>query len=1028
MIARKSVIILITTFLIKILDVVIFYLATNKYTLTDFYYLTMARAIFTFFILFADLNFNLAHVKKMAERTHSRNTYFTTYFVFKIILLPIVSMLFIAIIDIQTMMGMLPDVPELRGTMWFILAASVVNSLNLVYQGSFQAEMKISRMQAGNVIAIAIKSILTIYIVFFVEGFLFFVSLFLVYELITLGINIVLGRAYRFTSINRGLMREYIKFGAFFLVLNSTQIFYTNFGPLILQQTLGEPPLAVYYVISRLLSFFTIIQTSLNALFLPHISSSLKNNDIPDIRDKITLYQKYMLIIWGVVVITCFGVGKILLGYLGAGGAYEQQGLALFLFQIVTYFSWAWMPYYLMIMLKEDPKFMIVVVTSLVFSLISWFLLPGVLGIISIEFGKHFAEIPNVIFITYYVQKKFGFGKPGKNAIITILLTILFIVIELILGLNRLQGAGAIILTMMLLLVYIVLLFMFRVLKVADIEFFKGVMSPRQLYLEIRSDSTNSWITPGKLENGNGNHHLISPNLVIPMENEKNNSIVQGHQESKGIRALLAPINELLGWIKKFLDHEKIQDRIDGIARRFTSLFEKRQLLMLMAVVVVAFILRATLVNMSYPLIDDNFHYMIKAIEISKGNWTPMQPWGMGWSIILAPFMAMMNSSSIFEKMLFISFLSLVFEAAAIIPLFYSTKLLVNHRVAIIASVLYAVFIPDRAIALLGMTEPAYVFLVLLAFTFILKSKDNWKYLVPAGLVSGLILESRSSGIMAVVALFLAILFTRKDPAMKAMIKHVVIFGVFFLALAGPFMAWRAAWFGSPFEYGPNTKLFIDDFALAWAENHPEAPSIFEYLASHSLFQVADRFIIDGLAREFYQFFILLFPLVLFVFFIVGLLKITIDKQRRVLVLVLIALFLLSSISYAFLSNQRHLLVLIPFAMVLAAYGMVKIVSSLHVRRKKVIMAVLLGACCLSMIIPPVQERFSGSPDDLSSFQYIVARNRSALVWGKWIAENLHNSRIAFIPPEVLSCVTATMVYFDDVVASPSPYGALYTP
>jgi O-antigen/teichoic acid export membrane protein len=105
--------------------------------------------------------------------------------------------------------------------------------------------MKITKMQSGNVIATVIKAVLTIIIVLFVEGFLWFVFLFLVYEIVTLIINLLFGRYLRFTlaSTNRGLMKAYVKFGTLYLINSIMGIIYTNVGPILLIDVLGKDAL-----------------------------------------------------------------------------------------------------------------------------------------------------------------------------------------------------------------------------------------------------------------------------------------------------------------------------------------------------------------------------------------------------------------------------------------------------------------------------------------------------------------------------------------------------------------------------------------------------------------------------------------------------------------------------------------------------------------------------------------------------------------------------------------------------------------
>ncbi len=486
MFARKSLLVIITTLFIKGAEVVLFYLATNKYSDIEFGYLTIARSFFTFFIFFSDLNFNLAHVKQMAEKTYPNSSYFSTYFMFKLILVPAITLTFFIIIQIEIGIGLIENSVLLNQTLGMMILAAIVNSINLVYLGSFQAEMKITKMQLGNVIATIVKSVLTVIVVFFVEGFIFYVSLFVVYELITLTINVILGRGYRFSSANRGLMKAYLKFGLFFLVGNAMTTFYSNFGPLFLESVLGDGALGVYYVVSRLLNFFTLIQNSLYVLLLPKISFNFKENDLEGIKKHFIIYQKYMLVFWGILSITCFGAGTVLLKLLG--GDYEERGLVLLLFEVFVCFNWAWTPLSVMLLLKEEPIYLILILFNLLLSFFSWFFLPQFIGILALDFGKYASNIPNVIILSIYIQKKYGFGKPSKNVYINFVGTLGFITTELLFGFYRLPDLLAVGLTLLMVAVFILFLFVTRVLNKEDISFFKTVINPRKLYSEIKSD------------------------------------------------------------------------------------------------------------------------------------------------------------------------------------------------------------------------------------------------------------------------------------------------------------------------------------------------------------------------------------------------------------------------------------------------------------------------------------------------------------------------------------------------------------
>jgi len=348
--------------------------------------------------------------------------------------------------------------------------------------------MKITKMQSGNVIATVIKAALTILIVLFVDGFLWFVSLFLVYEIVTLTINILFGRYFRFTlaSVNRNLMKGYLRFGTLYFVNSIMSTIYTNLGPILLKDVLGEEALGVYYVISRLLYFFSLIHTSFYTLLLPKVASSFKENKMAELQSNILVYQKYMLILWGTITIVCFGSGTVILKLLG--GEYKNQGLVLLLFEVVTCFNWAWTPFFVIILLKEDPRFLLFGFISLAISCFSWAFLPSIIGILALDFGKYVANFPNDILVIYFIYKKYGFGKPVRFIAIILLLVSGLIILQICLGMNRMPSLQAVFFTGAILGSFFLLLFVFRVLNRVDLRFVKKVLSPRHLVAEMRSD------------------------------------------------------------------------------------------------------------------------------------------------------------------------------------------------------------------------------------------------------------------------------------------------------------------------------------------------------------------------------------------------------------------------------------------------------------------------------------------------------------------------------------------------------------
>ena len=81
-------------------------------------------------------------------------------------------------------------------------------------------------------------------------------------------------------------------------------------------------------------------------------------------------------------------------------------------------------------------------------------------------------------------------------------------------------------------------------------------------------------------------------------------------------------------------------DRADRIWDALTRLYEDHPVGFLTALVAIGFFLRVAATPFGTPVNLDVFAYMLKAIEIGRGDWTPVRSHAIGWPILLAPVLA----------------------------------------------------------------------------------------------------------------------------------------------------------------------------------------------------------------------------------------------------------------------------------------------------------------------------------------------------------------------------------------------------
>jgi len=468
-IAKKSLVIFVTTTIIRTCEIVVFFVATSRYSPTDFGSLTIARSFFAFFVLFSDMNLYTVHVKKTAESVEKKNVCFSTYLSMKAVLVPCTAVMFFIVMWIDPF-GSFPDSCLMNNIMLIVLFTSILNSINMVFLGTFHAEMNVTKLQTGIVVGSVLKVLLTLLLVEYSSDFIYYVSIFLFYEIFILTVNLVLSRKMRLVRVNIGHIRGYMKIGGILLASNIMSIVYSNLGVLLLGEKLGMESIGVYYVISRLVAMLSIVQVSFQTFLLPDFSKLLSSNDIKSVKRKTELFQKYSMIMWGMTSIAVIGFGKYLLEIIGA--AYVQ-GYQLICVEALYMIAASWIPYHVIMISDETPRFLLLPVVLTISSFLSWFLLPELFGMLAIEFGRYIALVPNVFITVFYAYKRYGIGKPSKDFFMLISIVVSLVVIEICL---LHYGASFVISTSLLLLIFAVALMVTKILKKEDLQFVKSIL------------------------------------------------------------------------------------------------------------------------------------------------------------------------------------------------------------------------------------------------------------------------------------------------------------------------------------------------------------------------------------------------------------------------------------------------------------------------------------------------------------------------------------------------------------------------
>ncbi|MHA1747938.1 MAG: oligosaccharide flippase family protein [Promethearchaeota archaeon] len=491
MLARKSILIFITSLFSSAVYGFLFIFAVKTFSSTNFGNLAIANSLFAFFIFFTDFNFMIIHIKKMAEQEYDDNSYFSVYFILKMIFLPITSLIMWIIISFQINQGLLENNQELLDIIQITFVFSILSSINLVFSASFQAKMNFTKMQIGIFIGKLLRLILALIVIFTTKDFVQYVFTTVIEQGTILIIYLFFSRNLKLKRAPFKIFKSYIIFGSFLIINQLLNVFIRNYSPFVYLLFYNDLQLlGVYQVIMSFLSLLVLIQDAFRSILLPNISSLFKEKNFTKLKEDLYIYEKYMMLIWGIIAISSFTTSKILINFF-LGSYYFENGAGLFYIAIYFSFSWAiWSPYSTMIVAIGKMKlFLKISSLSFGFIVISWFIFIPLFNIIGLDLGRYLSFIPNSIYLRSKLFKEFKVGKIDKKvfsnfAVISIFLFLIFSFQKIIME-NLLFNIFALV---MILSVYISILLIVKIIDLNDVRFILHVINPKMFIADIKKD------------------------------------------------------------------------------------------------------------------------------------------------------------------------------------------------------------------------------------------------------------------------------------------------------------------------------------------------------------------------------------------------------------------------------------------------------------------------------------------------------------------------------------------------------------
>jgi hypothetical protein len=418
---------------------------------------------------------------------------------------------------------------------------------------------------------------------------------------------------------------------------------------------------------------------------------------------------------------------------------------------------------------------------------------------------------------------------------------------------------------------------------------------------------------------------------------------------------------------------ERLVLRADLVWARLVDVYDKHPVAFVVAVSGLALLVRLAATPFGMPLDIDAFGYTLKAIEIARGDFTPIRTHAIGWSLLLAPIPWLAPDASVMMVSNIVRVVTSVVNALTVVPFAILARETLPPRAQPLALAFYPFAVVLLRFAIRGRVEPVFTLTLLGATAGVLVGRRSRAALVVGGVSAGLACWVHPTGVAVVV---LAMVLAAATAGRGRRVAAVVLVFASAAIVAAPPAVQRTQAFGNPMGYGFNNRFFVESGDDLWS-NSISPPSFREYLTTLSPARVFDRLVVQGAGALLWDYVTYVVHIAVAPFVAYGAWRALREPGLRPIVLSL-GLFLLSwAPVYQVYGKGRHLSPALPFALVLASAG----VAALTCRRRHA------GAWMLAAAVAFAAGESTAA--GVQRQQALHHESGAGLVWARWVAENV---------------------------------------
>ena len=374
--------------------------------------------------------------------------------------------------------------------------------------------------------------------------------------------------------------------------------------------------------------------------------------------------------------------------------------------------------------------------------------------------------------------------------------------------------------------------------------------------------------------------------------------------------------------------------------------------------------------------VEDTYGYVLRGMAHNNGDFTEHPRKTLGWSIFISPFFHMIDSNNFLDYVNIARGLGLMISIITVVPMYLLSRKFFDAKYSICAVGLFAFEPHLNHVSGLGMTEPLYIFAIILSLYFILNKNSKYSYL--SFLTVGLLWWVRWNGI--IMLLIASVIFFRnfkKTP--KSFLKYLACLAIC-LVVVSPMLLERNEEYGNPLFFSQNQRVFTGEYVTIMADNMIAVQYYaFDYITDRGFGKFIEKFVFMGIYNLFFTLSKMLLPYLIFFlpFGIVFSLR-AFDQEKKfiqsnwILILISLAVFVFY---FAVMPEKRLIYHVYPFLIIFAMISLQRFVEyglstySFNKKQKKIC---LVGIMCFVLVLSGLYTLRYEVPDPILSDEEIL--------------------------------------------------------